>query len=480
MASFQGFIGGSDPSLSLIADAQRCVNLYPETIESAGGRNKSVLYGTPGLSLLTTLPEGAYRGSFAQEGRYFCVVGSGFYEVDAAGTFTNWGSPVADADYVSLCTNGIVGHQLGFCAGGLGYLFDTNANTFTPITAAGFPPGALQMNDRDDTFFVLSTGGRLQASALGDGTSWNAAQFGQRSQSSDAWVAMLWVRDQLWLWGTRTSEAWYDAGNAGFPLAAIPGGFMEIGIAAKATACLHDQAPTWLAQDARGGRMVVRGEGFAPRRVSTHAVEYALASYSRVDDAVAWAEQHAGHEWYVLTSPSWPTTWVYDGSTQQWHERQHLNPATGAYESQRGITHAYSFGKHLVGDRANGNLYVQAIGTYDDAGAPLPAIRRSPTVANGDAMIWHDRFALITQAGSGLVRGPGAAPLVSLRWSDDGGQTWGNSVTASLGAMGAYQQRVEWRRLGGTRFGRVYETTITDPIPRVLVDALLDVTKGTN
>lgn len=51
---FEGFISGSYQSRSLTADNQRCVNLYPEALESGSGKSRVVLYRTPGLQFLHT------------------------------------------------------------------------------------------------------------------------------------------------------------------------------------------------------------------------------------------------------------------------------------------------------------------------------------------------------------------------------------------------------------------------------------------
>lgn len=68
-------------------------------------------------------------------------------------------------------------------------------------------------------------------------------------------------------------------------------------------------------------------------------------------------------------------------------------------------------------------------------------------------------------------------PMVMLRWSDDGGNTWSNEHWASAGAGGNYLQRIIWRRLGRSR-QRVYEVMVNDPVPWALVDAYLDASPG--
>ena len=63
-------------------------------------------------------------------------------------------------------------------------------------------------------------------------------------------------------------------------------------------------------------------------------------------------------------------------------------------------------------------------------------------------------------------------PQVMLRWSDDGGHTWSNEYAVGAGMAGNFRRRVEWRRLGRSR-DRVYEISVTDPIPWRVVDAYL-------
>jgi hypothetical protein len=48
------------------------------------------------------------------------------------------------------------------------------------------------------------------------------------------------------------------------------------------------------------------------------------------------------------------------------------------------------------------------------------------------------------------------APQISLRYSDDGGQTYGNSLMQSMGASGEYLTSPQWQRLGMAR-DRVFE-----------------------
>jgi hypothetical protein len=67
----------------------------------------------------------------------------------------------------------------------------------------------------------------------------------------------------------------------------------------------------------------------------------------------------------------------------------------------------------------------------------------------------------------------GRGPLMTLRWSDDGGKTFSNEHVRDCGQAGAYLTRVLWNRLGSPR-DRVYEISVTDPVPWRIIDAYLD------
>lgn len=74
-----------------------------------------------------------------------------------------------------------------------------------------------------------------------------------------------------------------------------------------------------------------------------------------------------------------------------------------------------------------------------------------------------------------LVDGNGnpRPPQAMVRWSDDRGKTWSNEHVLNCGASGNYTTRAILRRLGHSRY-RVYEISVTDPVPWVIVDGYLE------
>jgi hypothetical protein len=105
-------------------------------------------------------------------------------------------------------------------------------------------------------------------------------------------------------------------------------------------------------------------------------------------------------------------------------------------------------------------------------------LRRAPHVAQDNQRVVYRRFELDLERGQARADGQGSDPMVLLRISRDGGQTWGEEIRMAAGALGAYTQRVIARRLGQAR-DTVFEVVVSDPIAWALVGAWLDLEPGT-
>ena len=194
-----------------------------------------------------------------------------------------------------------------------------------------------------------------------------------------------------------------------------------------------------------------------------------------------YSYQEDGHLFYILTSKVNDMTWAYDISVPApyaWSERASWNALTGTYGADRAVCHMNAWGQHIVGDTL-GNLYIQALGIYDDGGNVLKAMRRSPHVKNGLARLYPSQFQLDMEPGVGLPFGQGSTPQAMLRVSRDGGHTWVMESWATIGAQGAYSQRAQWQRLPSGR-NLVFEVSMTDPVKRAWTNAYVDLAMGAN
>jgi hypothetical protein len=329
-----------------------------------------------------------------------------------------------------------------------------------------------------DGYFVFNepNSQKVWVTSLLDCLSVDPLDFASAEGSPDGLISLIVDHREAWLFGTNSVEVWYDAGNADFPLQRIQGAFNEIGCIAPYSVAKLDNSLFWLGADARGRGVVYRANGYTGQRVSTHAVEWQIQQYGNLSDALAYTYQQDGHSFYVLIFPTANTTWVYDAATQAWHERAGWN--NGSFTRHRSNCQMAFNSEVIVGDFENGNIYAFDLDDYSDNGQIqkwLRSWRALPTGQNNLKRTAHHSLQLDVETGVGLNVGQGSDPEVMLRWSDDGGHTWSNYHTASIGKIGEYYRRVFWRRLGMTLKlrDRVYELSMTDPVKVAIMGAEL-------
>ena len=503
-------LGSAYVARSINAADNRMVNLFPEIVPE-GGKEAAFLNRAPGLTLLATVGTGPIRGLWTFNGVGYVVSGLSLYSINSSYTATFLGT-VSGTGPVSMADNGT---QLFIACNGPSYIYNSLTNVFVQITDPDFP-GALTVGYLDGYFvFIQPNTQKLWVTALLEGTSVDPLDFASAEGSPDNLVSMIVDHREVWLYGTNSVEVWYDAGNADFPLQRIQGAYNEIGCAATFSVAKLDNGLFWLGADARGQGIVYRANGYTGQRISTHAIEYAIAQYPIISDAVAYTYQQEGHAFYVLTFPSANATWVYDVSTQAWHERAAF--FNGQFLRHRSNCQMAFNSEIVVGDFANGNLYAFDLDVYADNGSPqkwLRSWRALPSGQNNLTRTAHHSLQLDCESGVGINNSGGTDPTylltesglyittesgdylvsvaegaptvgsdpqVMLRWSDDGGHTWSNEHWAVLGKIGVYQQRVFWRRLGMTLKlrDRVYELSGTDPVKIAIMGAELHAS-GTN
>ena len=251
---YPGFTGGFYTGQSKIAADDRCVNWYPEKIESGTGKAAYVLYPTPGYVPYALLGDAPGRGIFsvgifASTALLAAVSGTTLYTFFGV-VPTARGTIADDASHhrVSMVTNGDAGGQL-LISSGLGthtlYSFDLTTLVLSTLTPQGSVVGFL-----DGFGLALDTDtSTLQWSAPEDFTSWTGTDVAQRNDAPDKFVSMLvhQAGSELWLFGTQSAQVRYnDAGAAAagdFPFVPNPNVFITQGTAAVVTAVSAKSKP---------------------------------------------------------------------------------------------------------------------------------------------------------------------------------------------------------------------------------------------
>jgi hypothetical protein len=395
-------LGSAYVARSINAADNRMVNLFPEVIPE-GGKEAAFLNRAPGLNFLQTVGTGPIRGLWAHQTNgsdFFVVSGNGFYKLTGLNATPTLLGAVAGTGPVSIADNGT---QLFIAANGPSYIYNEVTNVFAQITDPDFA-GAVTVAYLDGYFVFNQPNSQIiWVTQLLDGTSVDPLDFASAEGSPDGVVGLIADHRELWVFGTDSVEVWYDSGAADFPLQRIQGAFNEIGCVSAYTIAKMDNGLFWLGTDARGQGIVYRANGYTGVRISTHAIEYAIAQYGNISDAIAYTYQQEGHAFYVLTFPSGNATWVYDVATQAWHERAGLD--NGEFMRHRSNCQCNFGGNIIVGDFENGNIYTFDLDVYADNGDIqkwLRSWRALPTGQNNLKRTAQHSLQLDCETGVGL------------------------------------------------------------------------------
>jgi hypothetical protein len=501
-----GFCGGSYQSQTPLADAELSINFYPEQIESPNARTAWAQLPTPGLSLLGTPGGGlpSERGFCTVSGRTFSVAGTHLLEWTSNGITDYGGNPgtpnnnILDDGLPAVMVAGGTAAgsypgQLLIASGGTLTVFILPTNAFAAI--AGAPANVLMVEFVDGFFIALTAGNTWQVSNPEDCTTWPGISISQVSVFSDQLLAILETNRLLWVFGVKRAVAYYNAGLPIFPFAVVNGGFMEVGILAQFSvarvAAAAGTTVMWLGGDDRGARIVFAANGFTPQRVSDHAFEYFMSKQASVSDAIGFATQELGHNFYWLYFPTANATWRLDVDLGKWHQMSSLVKGLPGAHLARCHTYNESLGGHLVGDRTSGNVYVmsnQFLSENTGPGVFTPIIRTriGPTVSGESS--WNpipiNEFQVDFETGLGpqpplqLLNPQGLPrdPVAMFSYSEDFGKTFGPERMIPCGQAGNFKVAAIDRRLGSWQ-SFTPKVTVSDPIPWRIVDAYINPTQ---
>jgi len=474
------FVGAEYQAASPTQDCQVLLNFYPEVDPTKKPEERGViaLYPTPGTLFLQQLLVAQVRAVYTLPGgrTLLAVSGSAAYSIDSSYVITQIGALNTSSGLVKITDNGSSAY---FTDGNYRYSYNLSTQVFQTETDGAFTGGVVC--DELDNFIIYNRPNSRQWGCTDvSSTSSGALNLGTLIGSSCNLVAVVADHRQVLLLGETFSERHVNVGTFPFPFAVIPGSSIQHGCGAVGSIARLGEAVAFLASDTRGKATVIMwGAAMTvPQRISTFAVENAIQNYAVTDDAIGYTYAQSGHEFYVLTFPTANVTWCFDLATGLWHKRGWRNPM-GVINRHRSNCAAVFGNDIVVGDFENGKLYALSQQDYTDDGQPLPCIRRCRHLTTDLKRQFFSDLQIQFQPGVGLVSGQGSDPECLLRWSNDGGFTWGNDHVLKIGKIGRYKHRAIKRRLGWAR-DRVFEVEITDPCYRVIVSANLNASSGAN
>ena len=428
----------SNPGESGHEGRARLINAY---IEELGTDAKAPLKikAAAGLKAFATLSGGTgTRGMIALNNALYVVDGPVLFKVDGEGTSSVIGGVPGTSPVWMAINRKAPTKQIAIVSDGLRFILENDV--LTPIADTDLPP-PVSVHFLDGYFVFAIPDGRFFISSIDEGSQINSLDFATAEGSPDGLVSAGVRARELWLFGESSIEVWQNTGDTSFPFERLPGVFIEVGCSAPFSVRSFLGSLAWV--DDEG---VVRlANGYGPQRISSHAVERAIADVADKTTIKAFTFDLQGHQFYCLSSALW--TWVYDGITGQWHERQSYTQA-----NWRGLWATRFGGRTIIGDETAGKLYELDVSTYDEAGDALVMdITAAPQHAYPSRLRVNAFYAdLIPGVGLNSSDDEQGDPKVMFLYSKDGGVTFGHERQLALGKLGQSRVRVKATRLGVT------------------------------
>lgn len=466
-----------------VVGVEECENFY---IEKAISTNSKVPYyyisrgGLRSFSPKSTnsTSRGMYRT--ANE-RLFCVFGNQVIEILANGQRTTRGSLTTYTGTVSISDNS---YQLMIVDGAYGYILDFATNIFTQIDQETFQNGATHVTCID-TYFIVNRPNSMQYnwSSPNNGLLWDPLDFATKQGIPDDIVALKEAQNQLWVFGSYSTEVHYNTGDTETQVwQRYEGAVIDVGCSSPHSVQTIENHIYWLGNDKTGNAAVWSNDGLIPVKISTRGIEQLIGNLS-LSNAIGYVYSQYGHVFYVLTFPGSDYTLVWDITTRTWHRRTSRNRLTDNNDRWRAQYSAYAFGKNLFCDNNSDMIYESDMEYYVD---DLPEgdtvniyrIKSTPIYQSNQKKIRWNNIQIIFEQGTGLeINGPdgnGRNPMVLLETSDDSGRVFNlNRRFAEIGRTGITRFRSRFLKLGHSR-NRAYRITVSDPIKVVLAGIIAD------
>jgi hypothetical protein len=283
-------------------------------LEAGGGKAPAVLVNCPGLTApLVVLSGGGVRGMYQIDAvTAVMVCGANVYRVTSGFATTVIGTVANDNRPVHIGWNGV--NIIIESAGSLYSL------TVTGTVAALIRSGINGVDVLGDFFIAAQSNSNLFVWSEPGTVNFDALNFKDTNSVADTLLGVRVSRRAAYFFGTKSIEPWYESGGLDLPFSRIDGGVFEVGCLAKDSIAEMD-ALFWLGGDDKGVGSVWTVSGGVPKRISTHAIEFAIGQWSDPTDAEAFTYTQEGHSFYVLSSLSGDETWAYDINTGEWHQR---------------------------------------------------------------------------------------------------------------------------------------------------------------
>lgn len=455
-------VGATYTNRSLDVGSQVTQNFYVE----ANPQSTEPVSLNPffGLKLFSTAGAGKNRNSLVHKGVYYTISGSELYSVTNVGTATLIGSIGGS----SRCGMETDGNNL-IITNGVGKPYTYDGTTLTQGTDADLPNAAsvTYLNRR-----VIYDGSDqdIAFADLDAPLSVNSLNVAKEESKPDDTLAVKAYRQQVFVFGGRSLAPWYPStGNP--PYTRVSNSVQEIGTSALYSIAVNTRYMYFLGNDL----IPYRIDGLAAQPLGTPAICQEIRGYADVSDAFGVTFSFDSLNFYMLSFPSANATWLFNEQSLLW-----TNLAYGTDGDQHLISsHQFVYGRHLVADRRNGNIYELDSETYTDNGDVIQRRRDTVSISGRTfgkpgSEVFMNWIEVDIEPGVSLVTDNA---VMILQFSDDNGKSWSSELWSEIGEQGDYGYKIRWEGMGSF-YNRMFRFTMSDPVKWVLIAAFADVELG--
>jgi hypothetical protein len=443
----------SNPQEFVEQGDERLINCYAEQTSESQYRVRTI---AGYVSVSDDVADVNCRGAIEADGFVYAVFEGGkVVKIAQDGTRMAIGH-IGGSGPVHMARNGAIPFQIGCVVPSTGRYYVIENDDVEIVDTRDLP--AFNSICWISGYFTLGVNdGRFFSTGINDAKSINGLDYATAEGNPDGLLGVFANRLELVLFGQKTIEFWgllSEPDAQGSPFSRLGGAVINRGCASIVSVSAIDNSFMWVGDDG----IVYRNNNYTPSRASHYGVERSIAG--QVDKTAIRGSTYSanGNTFYQLSGDDF--TWIFNAATQKWHEGASFNR-----NRLNADLHVDAWGETFCFTKINGTMFRLDENVTTEGGAVLPVTVRYPDIKVRGLLLHNFETDFVT--GRAPISGASnvVEPVVELRWSKDGGASWSNPRTFSLGKQGEYRKRIRSTRMGkvSAKQGVRFEWRITDP-----------------